>query len=79
MLEALPGGTTLMVALTDKISSGTAKVGDTFSIRAVSDVVLDGYVVIAKDAGGQGEIPSYASANTVTATNYRRNGCRRTR
>ncbi len=52
----VPGGTAVVVALTDKISSGTAKVGDTFSIKAVKDVVIDGYVAIAKDAGGQGEV-----------------------
>jgi hypothetical protein len=61
---AVPGGTTLMVALTDRISSATAKVGDTFSIKAVSDVVLDGYVVIAKDAGGQGEILAVEKAGS---------------
>jgi hypothetical protein len=52
----VPGGTPVMVALTDKISSGTAKVGDSFGLKAAKDVVIDGYVVIAKDAGGQGEV-----------------------
>lgn len=52
----LPGGTTVTVALTDKISSSTAKVGDTFGVRVSEDVIVDGYVVIAKDAGGQGEV-----------------------
>ena len=52
----VPGGTPLTVALSDKISSGTAKVGDTFALVASKDLVIDGYVVVAKGAGGQGEI-----------------------
>lgn len=52
----VPGGTALSVVLTDKISSGTAKVGDTFGLKAAADVVIDGYIVIAKGAGGQGEV-----------------------
>lgn len=52
----VPGGTSVTVVLADKISSGTAKIGDTFALKAAKDVVLDGYVVIAKDAGGQGEV-----------------------
>ncbi len=52
----VPGGTSVTVALTDKISSGTAKVGDTFGLKAAANVVIDGYIVIAKDAGGQGEV-----------------------
>jgi hypothetical protein len=55
-LITVPGGTPLTVALVDKISSGTAKIGDTFGLRVATDVVIDGYVVIAKDAGGQGEV-----------------------
>ncbi len=55
-LVTVPGGTPVTVALTDKVSSATAKVGDTFSVRVSADVVIDGYVVIAKDAGGQGEV-----------------------
>jgi hypothetical protein len=61
---AVPGGTLVMVALTDKISSGTAKVGDTFGIKAVKDVDIDGYVVIAKDAGGQGEVLAVEKAGS---------------
>jgi len=52
----VPGGTPISVALTDKISSGTAKVGDTFGIRATRDIAIDGYVVVSKGAGGQGEV-----------------------
>ena len=61
---AVPGGTLVMVALTDKISSGTAKVGDTFGIKAVKDVVIDGYVVIAKESGGQGEVLAVEKAGS---------------
>lgn len=50
--------------MTDKISSGTAKVGDTFGLKATKDVVIDGYVVIAKDAGGQGEVLAVEKAGS---------------
>jgi hypothetical protein len=60
----LPGGTALTVALTDKISSGTAKIGDTFGIKVSNDVSIDDYVVIAKDAGGQGEILAVEKAGS---------------
>lgn len=53
-----------MVALTDKISSGTAKVGDTFGLHVLSDVIVDGYIVIAKDAGGQGEVLAVTPASS---------------
>jgi len=55
-LITVPGGTPITVTLVDKVSSGSAKIGDTFGIRVATDVVVDGYVVIAKDAGGQGEV-----------------------
>jgi hypothetical protein len=60
----VPGGTVVMVALTDKISSGTAKVGDTFGLKAIKDVVIDDYVVVAKDAGGQGEVLAVEKAGS---------------
>jgi hypothetical protein len=52
----VPGGTVVEVVVTDPVSSASAKVGDTFGIKATADVVIDGYVVIAKGAGGQGEV-----------------------
>jgi hypothetical protein len=52
----LPGGTTISIVVADKISSANANVGDTFAIRANDDVVIDGWVAIAKGAAGQGEI-----------------------
>jgi hypothetical protein len=60
----VPGGTVVIVALTDKISSGTAKVGDTFGLKATNDVVIDGYVAVAKDAGGQGEVLAVEKAGS---------------
>lgn len=52
----VPGGTPITFIVTDTVSSGSAKVGDTFQINAAQDVVVNGYVVIAKGAGGQGEV-----------------------
>jgi len=61
---ALPGGTVVTLALTDNISSGTAKVGDTFGVKVVTEIAIDGYVVIAKDAGGQGEVLAVEKAGS---------------
>lgn len=52
----LPGGTSVKFTVTDKISSGNATVGDTFGIKAADDVVVDGWIVIAKGAGGLAEV-----------------------
>lgn len=63
-MVAIPGGTTVKVALVDKISSSSANVGDTFAVRANDDVVVDGWVVIAKGAAGQGEVLSVDRAGS---------------
>jgi hypothetical protein len=60
----LPGGTTISVVVADKISSSNANVGDTFAIRANEDVVVNGFVAIAKGAAGQGEILSVDRAGS---------------
>ena len=60
----IPGGTSLKVALGDKISSANANVGDTFAVKAAGDVVVDGWVVISKGAGGQGEVVSVDRAGS---------------
>jgi hypothetical protein len=52
----LPGGTPIKVALTDKISSATANVGDTFDVEAAEDIVVDDWIVVKKGAPGQGEV-----------------------
>ncbi len=52
----LPGGTSITFQVTDKVSSGTAAVGDTFGVRVTKDVVVDGWIVVAKGAGGLGEV-----------------------
>ncbi len=44
--------------MVDSISSGSATVGETFAFKADQDVVINGWVVIAKDAPGQGQIAS---------------------
>lgn len=52
----IPGGTALKVQVADKVSSSNANVGDTFAVKALDDVVVGGYIVIAKGASGQGEV-----------------------
>lgn len=60
----IPGGTHLQVVAVDKVSSGTAKVGDTFAVQAAQDVAVDGWVVIKKSAAGQGEVLSVDHAGS---------------
>lgn len=60
----VPGGTDIKVALTDKISSATANVGDTFAVTAIDDVSVNGWVVIPKGAAGQGEVMSVERAGS---------------
>lgn len=52
----IPGGTPLTIRMVDKIDSGSANVGDTFQFKADNDVVVNGYVVIARGAEGMGEV-----------------------
>lgn len=52
----IPGGTPITVRMVDKIDSGTANVGDTFEFKADNDVVVNGYVVIARGAEGIGQV-----------------------
>lgn len=60
----VPGGTAMTVNLVDKVSSHTANVGDTFAIVATQDVVVDGWLVVAKGASGQGEVVSVERAGS---------------
>jgi hypothetical protein len=60
----LPGGTAITVAASDKVSSATAKVGDTFNVKVTQAVVVGDDVVIAKGAGGQGEVLSVEQAGS---------------
>jgi hypothetical protein len=52
----VPGGTPITFIVNDTVTSATAKVGDTFQINAAQDVVINGWIVVAKGAGGQGEV-----------------------
>jgi hypothetical protein len=52
----VPGGTPVTFSVTDTVSSATAKVGDTFQINSTQDIVINGWVVISKGAGGQAEV-----------------------
>jgi nucleoid-associated protein YgaU len=61
---AILGGTPVTVQLVDKVSSGTATVGDTFAVEASNDVIVDGLVAISKGAGGQGEVLSVDRAGS---------------
>jgi hypothetical protein len=52
----VPGGTALAFQVSGDLSSGTANVGDTFGIRTLKDVVVDGFIVVAKGSEGLGEV-----------------------
>jgi hypothetical protein len=49
-------GLPIDVHLDAPLSSGSAKVGDTFSFQAMNDVVADGWIVVPKGSQGQGEV-----------------------
>jgi hypothetical protein len=57
-------GVPIVIELDAPLSSGSAKVGDTFSFHAVDDVVSDGWIVVPKGSGGQGEIVSAEGAGS---------------
>jgi hypothetical protein len=59
----VPAGTRVPVAATDKVSSATAKVGDIIAVSATENVIVDGFVVVAKGAGGQAEVASVERAH----------------
>jgi hypothetical protein len=48
------------------VSSGVDKVGDAIPIHAAQDVVVDGYVIVRADAGGEGSIASANPASGAT-------------
>jgi hypothetical protein len=60
----LTGGTPITFSVVDNVSSGTAKVGDTFGVRVAKDVVIDGYVAVAQGADGMGEVTSVDPAGS---------------
>lgn len=60
----IPGGTPVTIRMVDTIDSGTANVGDTFEFKVDDDVVVNGYVVIARGAAGKGEVTKVDRAGT---------------
>jgi hypothetical protein len=55
-LVAVPGGTPLDVSVNRSLSSHNARIGERFTFRATQAVVVHGWVVIRKDALGQGYV-----------------------
>lgn len=60
----IPGGTAVVVHLTQDISSSSAHLGDKFGFSAVNDVVANGYIVVAAGAQGIGEIANVEEAGS---------------
>ena len=54
----LPDGTEFSVVTTEEITSKTATEGDLLTFKVAEDVVIDGHVLIAKDALVKGEVAS---------------------
>jgi len=52
----IPAGTVVYVHLKEPMASDKAKDQDTFLFEATKDVVIDGYIVIDKGAGGHGTV-----------------------
>ena len=59
---AVPGGTPLKVMLTEQIASNSAHAGDRIHFKVVDDVSVDGWVVVARDAIGEGSVVSAEGA-----------------
>gem|GEM_PF-849647 len=60
----VPAGTTIHVAVATPLSSSNAKVGDTFAIRVVDELVIDGMVILEKGASGQGTVAMVEGAGS---------------
>jgi hypothetical protein len=58
----VPGGTPLKVSLIEPISSNSAHAGDKIHFKAIDDVTVDSWVVIARDAVGEGTVISAEGA-----------------
>jgi hypothetical protein len=56
--HVLPGGTTVVVSLTEPLSSATADVGDQIAIVVKKAVVIDGLLYIAEGANGHATVTS---------------------
>ena len=59
---SVPGGTPVKVMLVEQVASNTAHAGDKIHFKAVEDVTVDGWVVVAHDAVGEGSVVSAESA-----------------
>jgi len=60
----LTGGTPITFQVVDNVSSGTAKVGDSFGVRVMKDVIVNGYIVVQAGADGMGEVTSVDPAGS---------------
>ncbi|MBI3438938.1 MAG: hypothetical protein HY054_09895 [Proteobacteria bacterium] len=58
----IPAGTIVHVALVDTLSSRTNHIGDTFALRLVDPIVVDGREVVAAGAVGGGEVIDAAAS-----------------
>lgn len=58
----VPSGTALKISLADQLASNAAHSGDRFQFHSLEDVTIDGWVVIAKGALGEGEVVHAESA-----------------
>ncbi|MDO8295700.1 MAG: hypothetical protein Q7T19_04580 [Caulobacter sp.] len=58
----LPAGTRIEIELVDGLSSGTSSLGDRFAIQLVEPISIEGSVVVAGGATGEGEVIDVARA-----------------
>ena len=64
----LPAGTSLRFALTSDVTTKTAKVGDTFQARLLSDAVIDGHVAVPAGAIATGRVTQAISGSDKIGT-----------
>lgn len=58
----VPGGTSLVVSLSEPLSSSTAKVGDQLGIVVKKEIDVDGFAVVAAGASGHATVTTAESA-----------------
>jgi len=59
---SVASGTPVKVSLTEQIASITAHAGDKIHFKAIEPVIVDGWIIVNKDAVGEGEIISAEGA-----------------
>ncbi|MDO7840976.1 hypothetical protein [Sphingomonas immobilis] len=61
----LAGGTPVMIAVADAMTSKTAKIDDFFAIRLITPITVDGVVIVPAGTTGKGQVVHAAKARAL--------------